>query len=375
MSSSESSLSSFSSRLSETRRRACDETALNSTTFAIPLDSYFADREDDVALTLMTIVRATESILAEASHCNLDAHNSPLLRRIVYQTNKVKSLSITSLQDRGLHDAVKEITESLEKFGGYPPPSLEEVELINSGEPPSEPITPKEEEFPLPIPPPRSPSATSTRISTESSLTSSSTSTTPSPPQMAIRSAGKPRSARKQKRSSVSFAVGLPHYYSKASQTFKRDSPPSPETTLVENLPTPHPEVGINIPDNFHPDSRASSEEHFTDRCGRNDEYLICRYCHKEGHRQVNCLRYHCRICSNTAPGHLTAFCPYLSGRKIIKAKPRSWDFYDQLKKYEDLRDKEMEEIENSYHAERQYDDIEYEDLNYDHNLYDNTDN
>ena len=94
-----------------------------------------------------------------------------------------------------------------------------------------------------------------------------------------------------------------------------------------------------------------------------------------KGHRQINCPHYHCRICSNTAPGHLTAFCPYLSGRKIIKAKPRSWDFYDQLKKYEDLRDKEMEEIENSYHAERQYDDIEYEDLNYDHNLYDNTDN
>src|ERR1700709_1307853 len=153
MSSSESSLSSFSSCLSETRRRACDETALNSTTFAIPLDSYFADREDDVALTLMTIVRATESILAEASHCNLDAHNSPLLRRIVYQTNKVKSLSITSLQDRGLHGAVKEITESLEKFGGYPLPLWKRLSLSIPA-PPSEPITPKEEELPLPIPPP-----------------------------------------------------------------------------------------------------------------------------------------------------------------------------------------------------------------------------
>ena len=45
------------------------------------------------------------------------------------------------------------------------------------------------------------------------------------------------------------------------------------------------------------------------------------------------------------------------------------------MKKYEDLRDKELEEIENSFRTERQYDDIEYEDLNYDHNLYDNTDN
>jgi hypothetical protein len=33
-----------------------------------------------------------------------------------------------------------------------------------------------------------------------------------------------------------------------------------------------------------------------------------------------------------------------------------------------------MEEIENSFHTERQYDDIEYEDLNRDHTLWDNTD-
>src|ERR1700710_1835592 len=110
----------------------------------------------------MTIFCATESILFEASHFNLDTHNSPLLQRIVYQTNKVKSLSLTSLQDKGLHAAVKEITQSLQKFSGYPPPSLQEVELINSCEPPSEPITPKEKDPPLPIPSPRSTSATST---------------------------------------------------------------------------------------------------------------------------------------------------------------------------------------------------------------------
>ncbi|KAJ8583609.1 hypothetical protein M405DRAFT_866895 [Rhizopogon salebrosus TDB-379] len=81
--------------------------------------------------------------------------NSPHTFAIIRQLNKIKGLSLDSLQARGLHDTVKEITSSFEKFGGYPPPTLSEVEQINSGEPPSEAPSPKmENASPILIPPP-----------------------------------------------------------------------------------------------------------------------------------------------------------------------------------------------------------------------------
>jgi hypothetical protein len=89
------------------------------------------------------------------THLHANPHNTPHLFTIVRQLNKIKGLSLDSLQARGLHDTVKEITSSLEKFGGYPPPTLSEVEQINSGEPPSEAPSPKmENTSPIPIPPP-----------------------------------------------------------------------------------------------------------------------------------------------------------------------------------------------------------------------------
>jgi hypothetical protein len=378
--SSSSSLSSFSSRLDTVRRRACDETALTSSTFALPIDSWFADREDELALSLVNVFRSAESTVADVTHLHADPRNSPRTFSIVRQLNKIKGLSLDSLQARGLHDAVKEITSSIEKFGGYPPPTPSEVDQINSGEPPSEVPSPKlENSSPIPVPPPTAgqyatPSPDSSFLGLDHSALSPASTDSDLPtwcrPQVAIRSTGKERASRKKHRKSVSYALGLPHCHASLNE---RTPTPFPSSSAPATITTPIIEdaeavisTGIEIPQDARPNERASSEERFRDRNGMGDySHFICRYCSQEGHRQVDCPRYFCRVCTWHTPGHLSAFCPSLHGRRLFKAKPRTWDFYSKLKQWEDAKDAKFEDHEASF----------YEDLNYDHNLYDNTDN
>ncbi|KAJ8580935.1 hypothetical protein M405DRAFT_847347 [Rhizopogon salebrosus TDB-379] len=380
MSSSTSSLSSFSSRLDTVCRRACDETALNSSTFALPIDSWFADREDELALSLVNIFHSAESAVADVTHLHADPRNSPHTFAIVRQLNKIKGLSLDSLQARGLHDAVKEITSSFEKFRGYPPPTLSEVEQINSGEPPSEAPSPKmENTSPIPIPPPTAeqyttPSPDSSFLGLDHAALSPASTDSDLPTwcrtQVTVRSTGRDRASRKKHRKSVSYALGLPHCHALLNERmptpFPSSSAPATFTTPIIEDAEAVISTGIEIPQDARPSERASSEERFRDRNGMGDySHFICRYCSQEGHRQVDCPCYFCRVCTWHTPGHLSAFCPQLNGHRLFKAKPRTWDFYSKLKQWEDAKDAEFEDHEASF----------YEDLNYDHNLYDNTDN
>jgi hypothetical protein len=82
---------------------------------------------------------------------------------------------------------------------------------------------------------------------------------------------------------------------------------------------------------------------------------MTCCYCGGDGHRQIHCPRYFCRICHNHAPKHLTCFCPQLKGRRVISAKPGSWLFLSALKTYEDRLDEEYEVIEKRTLADDTY--------------------
>lgn len=385
MPSSSSSLSSFSSRLDTVCRRTCDETALTNSTFAVPIDSWFADRDDELALSLVNVFRSAESAIADVTHLHYVPQNSPHTFAIARQLNKIKGLTLDSLQARGLHDAVKEISSSFEKFGGYPPPTPSEVDQINSGEPPSELPSPKlENASPIPIPPPNAtveryptPSPNSSFLGLDHAALSPASTDSDLPiryrSQVAIRSAGKIRSSRKKRRATVSYALGLPHYSYSSNE---RTPTPFPSSSASADITTPIIEdaeavisTGLEIPVNARLDERPPSEERFQDR---HTDYssFICRYCRQEGHRQVNCPRYFCRVCTWHSPGHLSAFCPKLNGSRLFKAKPRTWDFYKKLKDWEDAQDAKFEDHEASF-----YESPDWNDLDYDHNLYDNTDN
>ncbi|KAJ8585048.1 hypothetical protein M405DRAFT_844772 [Rhizopogon salebrosus TDB-379] len=299
---------------------SCDETALTSSTFALPIDSWFADREDELALSLVNIFCSAESAVADVTHLHADPRNSPHTFAIVH-----------SLQAKGLHDTVKEITSSFEKFGGYPPPTLSEVEQINSGEPPSEVPSPKmENTSPIPIPPPTAeqyatPSPGLSFLGLDHSALSPASTDSDLPTwcriQVAVRSTGKDRASRKKHRKSVSYALGLPHCHA----------------SLNEHTPTPFP---------------SSSAPRFPKMLAPVNTPLL-------------------RNTSGTAmewattPTLFVATAAKKDIDRLFKAKPRTWDFYSKLKQWEDAKDAEFEDHEASF----------YEDLNYDHNLYDNTDN
>ncbi|KAJ8590180.1 hypothetical protein M405DRAFT_861575 [Rhizopogon salebrosus TDB-379] len=349
--SSSSSLSSFSSRLDTVRRRACDETALTSSTFALPIDSWFADREDELALSLVNVFHSAESAVADVTHLHADPHNSPHTFAIVRQLNKIKGLSLDSLQARGLHDAVKEITSSLEKFGGYPPPTPSEVDQINSGEPPSEVPSPKlENSSPIPIPPPTAeqyatPSPDSSFLRLDHSALSPASTDSDLPTwcrtQVAVRSTGRNRASRKKHRKSVSYALGLPHCHASLNE---RTPTPFPSSSAPATITTPIIEdaeaiisTGIEIPQDARP--RIIMEWETT------PTLFVAAAAKKDIDRSIALV-----TSAVFAPGTP----PVISPLSVL------------LKQWEDAKDAEFEDHEASF----------YEDLNYDHNLYyDNTDN
>ncbi|KAJ8582332.1 hypothetical protein M405DRAFT_846508 [Rhizopogon salebrosus TDB-379] len=232
---------------------------------------------------------------------------------------------------------------------------------------------------PIPIPPPTAkqyvtPSPNSSFLGLDhSALSPASTDSdllTWCRTQVTVRSTGRNRASRKKHQKSVSYALELPHCHASLNECtptpFPSSSAPATITTPIIEDAEAVISTGIEIPQDARPSKRASSEEHFRDHNGMGDySHFICRYCSQEGHRQVDCPHYFCCVCTWHTPGHLSAFCPNLNGRRLFKAKPKTWDFYSKLKQWEDAKDAEFEDHEASF----------YEDLNYDHNLYDNTDN
>jgi hypothetical protein len=178
---------------------------------------------------------------------------------------------------------------------------------------------------PAPLQPMHSPSLDIPKSPSEASDES-----TPVPPpssQLAVCSSGAPHCSHGKRRNTIAFGVGLSQPYT-----------PSPSPLIKEEDSEPSVASSTN--------SRAPSEETFYDCNGVDYSRTTCCYCGGDGHHQIHCPCYFCRICHNHAPKHLTAYCPQLKGTHVIAAKPGSWLFLTQLKAYEDCMDAEYEAIE-----------------------------
>jgi hypothetical protein len=269
------------------------ESYLLSPACTLSLEEYFA--EDEGALSLMAIFRCADSLSYSTTTASEEQQ-----RRIIYNQTMIKSLAIDCLLNKGIElaialpqfprddgyiTALPTLTETPESIPQSLPTSPAPIHYYDASD--------EDDETPKPIP----------------------------QPQLAIRTSGRPR--RNRNRGTLAFAVGLSRP-SHPTPVFKEDSTPSltPATT-----PTPLPA------------ERAQSEETWIDRCGRDISIITCRYCQTEGHRQINCPRYFCRVCSKHAPRHLSARCPDLGKTKIVKATPGTDAFHVELKAWEDKQD------------------------------------
>ncbi|KIK31950.1 hypothetical protein CY34DRAFT_19415 [Suillus luteus UH-Slu-Lm8-n1] len=158
-------------------------------------------------------------------------------------------------------------------------------------------------------------------------------------PQLAIRTSGCPCHTRN--RGTLAFAVRL-SCPSPPSPVFKEETTPSITPAIA---PTPLPT------------ERAQSEETWIDHCGRDTSIITCRYCQAEGHCQINCPHYFCRVCNKHTPCHLSARCPDLGKTKIIKATAGTEAFHVKLKAWEDRQDainaaKEADWYKNDFHGD-----------------------
>ncbi|KAG2128891.1 uncharacterized protein EDB93DRAFT_1256517 [Suillus bovinus] len=269
--SSSSSLESFHIKLDTARRQAIVEAALLSPSCILHFEHFFADDED--ALAQITTFRSMNLIVAYAS-LHPDATQSHL---IISQAIKIKHLTMKILIRKKIEDAL---------------------------------LSP---DFPC----------------ARDSLCSQSYCYTASPEpveQLAVRTGGAPRRARKQKRE-VAFGVRL-------------SCPIRPRPESIKEEKEDQEDIIIT------PYTHTQSKETFRDRCGNYTSTITCRYCSLEGHRQINCPRYYCHVCMTHVPKHLSAFCPDLKGTKIINAKPGTHAFHYQLKQWENTRDNEADEFE-----------------------------
>jgi len=307
--SSQSSLEAHRSQLELHHKRALVESTLLSLPCTLPLDHFFS--EDPIALSLITAYRSADLSSSYAHTINAPEEEATK-RSIIYHMTKIKLVLADRLLERGFEQAltpsmIREITES--RHGSCDPFGPAPMQPMRSLSPdvPSSPSEASDES--TPVPPPSS--------------------------QLAVRSAGAPRRSRGKRRNTVAFGVGL-----------SRPFTPSPAPLIKEEDSEP----SVVPPEPSRPssptDSRAPSEETFYDRNEVDYSRMNCRYCGDEGHRQIHCPRYFCRICHNHAPKHLTCFCPQLKGRRVISAKPGSWLFLSALKTYEDRLDEEYEAIE-----------------------------
>jgi hypothetical protein len=86
---------------------------------------------------------------------------------------------------------------------------------------------------------------------------------------------------------------------------------------------------------------------------------FICRNCKEHGHRHKNCPTYHCRICHEFEPGHLSFYCSKLKKAIVREPPPMEFtdtDFYVKLAAWEanlddDERNKRFDEYEDSGHC------------------------
>jgi len=307
--SSQSSLESHRSQLELHRKHALIESTLLSLPCSLPLDHFFS--EDPVALSLITAYCSADLSSSYAHTINAPEEEATKCS-IIYHMTKIKLVLADRLLERGFEQALT--------------PSMI-CKITKSRHGSCDPFGP------APMQPMRSPS-----LDVPSSPSEASEESTPVPPsssQLAIRSSGAPRKSRGKRRNSVTFGVGLSRPYTPSPAPLIKEEDSEPSIAPQEPSRTPSPT-----------DDCAPSEETFHDRNGVDYSTMTCHYCGGDGHRQIHCPRYFCRICHNHAPKHLTCFCPKLKGKHLIAARPGSWLFLSQLKAYEDRMDEEYEAIE-----------------------------
>ncbi|KAG1890668.1 uncharacterized protein F5891DRAFT_1197882 [Suillus fuscotomentosus] len=283
-SSSTSSLDIHRSDLALCKRQALVEAALLSHDCILPLESFFY--EDLNALAQITTFHAADLTIAYTNSMMIDNK----ARLVVSQQVKVKYLTLCRLMDKGI-----ELAMALPDFprpDDYLCSSCYSISLSPEPMTQTVPTSPSSSDDDTPIPaPPRS--------------------------QLAVHSLGSPRRSRQKRRETISLSVRLsrPINY------------------------TPAPSVKEEEPEYVSQSIWAPSEETFDDRNGVDYTTITCRYCNEEGHCQIKCPKYFCRVCNKHEPHHLSANCPDLKGKHIISAKPGTHAFHYQLRQWENERD------------------------------------
>jgi hypothetical protein len=289
---SSSSLESFCSRSDLNHTKSKIESYLLSPACTISFEEYFA--EDEGALSLMTIFCCADSL----SYSTTSTSESEK-RSIIYNQIMIKRLVVDCLFEKGIEHAIALLHFPREDGYVLTPAVTETPEsvpraLLTSPPPPTHYYDASDEETPRPIP----------------------------QPQLVIRSSGCPR--RNRNRGTLAFAVRLSRP-SPSTPVFKEDTTP-----LLTPAATPAP---------LPPPTCAQSEETWIDHCGRDISIITCHYYKAEGHFQINCPKYFCRICHKHAPRHLTARCPTLGKTKIVFATASTDAFFEELKAWEDKQD------------------------------------
>jgi hypothetical protein len=316
--SSQSSLESHCSQLKLHHKHALVESTLLSLPCTLPLDHFFS--EDPVALSLITAYRSTDLSSSYAHTINTPEEEATKCS-IIYHMTKIKLILADQLLERGFEQAltpsmIHKITKSRHGSCGPFGPTPMQPMHSPSLDVPSSPSEASDESTPVPLP----------------------------SSQLAIHSSRAPCKSCGKRRNTVTFRVGLSQPYTPSPAPLIKEEDSEPSITPPEPSHAPSPT-------NFH----APSEETFYDRNGVDYSRMTCHYCGGDGHHQIHCPRYFCRICHNHAPKHLTCFCPKLKGMRIIAARPGSWLFLSQLKAYEDRMDKEYEAIEKRTLADDTY--------------------
>jgi hypothetical protein len=310
--------------------------------YAIALDHYFSEKDDFTSLRLLTAFRATAAIAEEIGETREGSGLTPeSFFHIQYQCLLVKKNILAILSATGFSTAVHDITVAT--LNRTPSPFQPRASV--SPTPTSPPAS--EQEFswdssapPTPVPPPvpSSPNVTTSTIIESIVLAAQAVSTDPP---LAIVSIRKPPvtppsspkalalatqvatsslspSHRRHKRMKEKYrkilSFGLP-----LSQAYPA------EVGNQYNFETAH-EIAVLDPPPF--------------------DNFVCRVCRKQGHKQVNCPHYHCRICKTWAPRHYSCYCPKLKGQHLLRTSGSDPNFVSKLRALEDLFDKKEEENE-----------------------------
>ena len=319
--------------------------------YAIALDHYFSENNDFASMRLLTAFRAASAIADEIGETRQGSGLTPeSFFHIQYQCLLIKKNILNILDTSGFGGAIHDITVA--SLNRTPSPFHPQA----SSPPPLSPSSSSEQEFPwgnspppTPIPPPVTTSADAeppdmmARIVEGVIMAAQVADPLPRPVATTVKkpvvtppsspkalalttqvatSSVSPSHRRHKKmkekyRKLLSFGLPLSQVY-------------PAETGNQYNFETAHEIAAVDPPpfDNF-----------------------VCRVCRKQGHKQINCPDYHCRICKIWAPRHYSAFCPKLKGKKLLRTRGSDPDFVDKLRALEDIFDKEEEENEKEITA------------------------